>query len=484
LCPMFRGKPGKEIMRVATVIDALWAHAGADAMLAPEAHILVAVSGGADSVALLLGLAELAARGGWSLTVAHFNHGIRAEAAADAAFVEALARKLGLPCVVGAADVPAAAARDAVSLEMAARDARYRFLLATAHARGCSAVATAHTADDQAETILLRIARGTGTTGLAGIRPSRDCDGIRVLRPLLDVTRADVEAFLRDRGQTWREDTSNRDPAHARNRVRHRILPLLAAELNPRVREALCRLATLAHADDEALQALAASATAACVGDNGRLVVARWQPLQPAVRSRILQGWLQAAGIPAARLTHEHCAAVAALCVSSAGCRTLDIGDGWAVRREYGELAVVFTAGKRDDFRVRLLVPGTTAIPALGIRIAATLAPGLTRDRPAAPGTYPARASLAWRPELPPLVVRAWQPGDRMRPSGMRGSRKLQDVFVDLRVPAARRGRIPVFTCGTAIVWLPGYRVAAGWEVTAPEAPNLQLAVRSDTRPA
>ncbi len=460
-----------------TLIEALRAQSGAHGLLRPSEHILVAVSGGADSVALLLGLIELSQPLALTLTVAHLNHGIRANAAADAEFVDALARTQGLNCVLGRAEVPILAARNGVSLEMAARDARYQFLLRTARAQGCTAVATAHTADDQAETVLLRVARGTGTTGLAGIRPLRDCDGIRLLRPLLAVARTDVEAFLRARNQAWREDDTNLDMGYARNRVRHRVLPLLAGELNPRVREALCRLAALTADDEALLDALAREEMGHCVA-NDRLTVDAWLALQPALRSRVLLGWLQARGIPAARLTREHCDAVEALCGARSGCRAIDVGDGWVVRREYGELAAVAATDGCAAFRVCLTVPGITAIPAIGILVEAVIAPGLVRDRTARVDAYPARASLAWHTALPPILVRSWQPGDRMHPLGIAGTRKLQDIFVDIHVPAPRRARVPIFTCGTQIVWLPGYRIAAGWEVTTPDAPNLQFTVR------
>ncbi len=458
------------------VMEVLREQADEGALLRRGDRVLVAVSGGADSVALLTGLADLAASNGWALVVAHLNHGIRTDAAGDAAFVTRLAATLGLPCVQGVADVPASAARDGVSIEMAARAARYAFLLDAARERRCVAIATAHTADDQAETVLLRVARGTGLAGLAGIAPVRETEGLRLVRPLLAVTRAEIEGFLLERGLAWREDITNRDEAHLRNRVRHRVLPLLQTTLNPRIREALCRLAALASADQAALDALAREAALGCAAAGGRLAVGPWMRLPPALRGRVLLTWLLANGVPGTRVTQGHCDAVASICDTCDGSASLDMGEGAAVRREYGELRVVTGDTGRGVFCAHVTVPGVTVVHAAGLRIEASVAPGVTRDTDARVGVYPARASLAWEASQPPLVVRSRRDGDRMRPLGMTGSKKLQDILVDLRVPAAERGRVPVFACEEAIVWVPGYRVARGWEVTA-AGPNLQLAV-------
>ena len=218
---------------------------------------LVAVSGGADSVALAVAIARLvppAARG--RLVIAHADHGLRAESAADAEFVRALAERLGASCVCRRLDVAAAGGRE--GLEGRARRLRYEFLAAAAHEAGARHVLVAHTADDQAETILHRLLRGTGVAGLAGMRRARRlADGVALVRPLLHVSRASARAFLAATGQEWREDATNTDPTRSRNFLRHEILPRCTAGPYPAAAAAIARLG------DQAAAAAAALASAA-----------------------------------------------------------------------------------------------------------------------------------------------------------------------------------------------------------------------------
>ncbi len=213
-----------------------------------ELTVVIAVSGGADSVSLLCGLAELrGANAPGKLVAAHFNHRLRAAADDDAQFVQSLAKKLGLPVEIGVAAEPLAHS-GGDGIEAAARSARYDFLLKTAEKFGARYLATAHTADDQAETILHRVIRGTGLAGLAGIpRARRLSIAVTLIRPLLGFSRADVVEYLASRQQTFCLDESNEDPSYTRNRIRHALLPQLAAQYNPNVREALLRLGQLAE---------------------------------------------------------------------------------------------------------------------------------------------------------------------------------------------------------------------------------------------
>lgn len=210
--------------------------------------VLVAVSGGADSVALLRGLAEIRLTGPGRLVGAHFNHGLRgAESEADERFVVELCQSLGLECEVGRADAGQLSATGADGLEAAARTARYAFLQAAAERLGARYVVTAHTADDQAETILHRIVRGAGLAGLAGMPRFRPLgQAVTLLRPLLGLRRSDVTAYLAGLGQPYREDSTNADAGYTRNRIRHELLPQLARQYNPQVVEALLRLGQLA----------------------------------------------------------------------------------------------------------------------------------------------------------------------------------------------------------------------------------------------
>jgi tRNA(Ile)-lysidine synthase len=229
--------------------------------------VLVAVSGGADSVALLRGLSALAGgEAGVEPVVAHLDHGLRAESAADAEWVVALAEGLGLDSVLWKTDVARTAAEKGLGIEEAARRVRYDFLAAAADSRRCTAVAVAHTADDQVETVLHHVVRGTGLSGLRGMPRERPLVHsvrpdlrTRLVRPLLGVARAEIEAYLAALGQPFLVDATNRDPAFTRNRIRSELLPLLEESFNPRVREALLRLASQASEAVAVVDGLAAT---------------------------------------------------------------------------------------------------------------------------------------------------------------------------------------------------------------------------------
>ena len=457
-------------------------------------HVLVAVSGGADSVALLYALRALAPEWRLRLTAAHLNHRIRGkDAEDDAAFVKRLARQLGVDVVVGQSDVPRAARTRGISIEMAARNARYRFLARAARGAGADVVATAHTADDQAETLLLKLARGTGLRGLTGIPRKTVLRGVTVVRPLLGVTRNAILAFLQDRGAAWREDASNRDTAFLRNRVRHEVLPFLETRLNPRIREALVRMADVLTAEDQWLDTLSASILSACrrrVTDPIRAArksarlpaldadALREQPL--AARRRVVRLWLVSAGVPPEAINFDSVERVDGQIRAQAGSSSTPVAAGVNVRRRRGLL--VIEPRELDPPRGRIArqtvaIPGTTRLSSAGLRVKVSVEAGLVKDRKARLGLFPAVATIRAGMGRRKLIVRSWQPGDRMKPLGMNGSKKLHDIFVDAKVPAEQRHAVPVFECAGEIVWLPGYRVSRGWEVWDPAQPSLQIRV-------
>ena len=260
------------------------------AALPLSGKVLAAVSGGADSVALLRGLHELQDEFGLSLSVAHLDHQLRGEVSRqDAQWLTRVCEALGLPLTVGCVDVAEVARRSECGIEEAARDERYRFLEETARATGCTAIALAHTADDQAETVLHHVLRGTGLAGLRGMPRARDlAPGIRLVRPLLDIERALVVDYLAHLGQDFREDATNSDEAYTRNRIRRQLLPSLARDYNPNVGEALRRLGQQAAEAQEAVDLLAEQLLDRIVDSAGpqecRL---KWQPLASAPRQLV-----------------------------------------------------------------------------------------------------------------------------------------------------------------------------------------------------
>jgi tRNA(Ile)-lysidine synthase len=293
--------------------------------------LVLGLSGGADSVALLDALSLLSRPRGFRLVAAHLDHRLRPGSQEDVAFCAELCRQLGVVLRVGAADVRGRAERDGGGLEQAARRERYAFLRSVCEQEQAAALAVAHTRDDQAETLLLRLLRGAGATGLGAMRP-RSGD---LLRPLLAVSRAEVLAHLRARALPWREDPTNADPAHRRNRVRHELLPYLEQRFNPRVREALARAAALL-ADDAAYLRDAAAALLKRIGREEpaglRLRRAGLAGAPRAVARAALRQALarEAGGRPLAAAHVERVLQLA--CGAEATGRTLPLPGGWRAR--------------------------------------------------------------------------------------------------------------------------------------------------------
>jgi len=402
-------------------------YARAQSILKPG-PIVLAVSGGTDSTALSLLLAELREEFGLVLHVAHFDHRARPRAAAaDAAFVADLANHIGATLRVGRAEA-------APKNEDDARNARFEFLRRTARELGATAIATGHTRDDQAETVLLHITRGSGLTGLAGMRPERD----GIVRPLLAVGRADTVAVCAAAKITPREDPTNRSLRFARNRIRHRVLPELA-KLNPDITSAIARLAEAASAvadisADHAAAALEAAATPETValdrlpahGDTRAGALALW--------------WEQRTG---QRLAGRQRAALAQLAASSEGSRSLDLPGGRALR-EYTTLRIAArserqAANKKTSRNGPITLEHGTTADWHGWRFAFV---------PDSDGSSQVALLDAER-----VIVRGRRPGDRM--NGPRGA-KVQDVFIDAKVPARERDDWPLVTVGEAIAWIPG----------------------------
>ena len=403
------------------MLSAVVATIAAHDLLRPGDRVVVAVSGGPDSMALLHVLWELRARLGLTLEVAAVDHGLRADARREIDLVRERAGALGLP--FAALDVDVAAerrGRRGASLQDAARDVRLRALAALARARGANRVALGHQADDQAETVLYRIVRGTGIAGLAGIPYRRDV----FVRPLLDVTRAQILRYLRRRSIAFVDDPSNADDRFARARIRHRILPALAAE-NPRVAEAL--------------RALAAAA-----GGRGGI-----GPDAGVDRETV------------SSLSRRAAATVARL-ASRGGTANVDVAGGRRVEISYGKVRVENRAsaaaprqGTGATSAVVIDGPGRYRWPAAGtVEVRDAAARSGAKD--ASPNCDFDADQLAW-----PLVMRARRPGDRMRPRGGRGSRKLSDLMIDAKIARPVRGTLPdVTTADDVVLYVPGLRPA------------------------
>ena len=444
-------------------------------LLRPGDRTAVAVSAGGDSVALFRLLLELRDELGLVLSLAHINHGIRgAEADSDQQFVAELASREGLTLHVLAADTPAYAARHRLSLEAAARAIRYDYFRQLLADRLLDKIATAHTLDDQAETVLLRLARGTGTTGLAGIYPQwpialnhdlgcaagqSPAELPAIVRPLLTIRRSELQDYLRALAQPWREDATNLDPRYTRNRLRHKLLPLLESELNPRLRELLAETAAIARAEEDYWAGEVSRilprvwSMAAKDGEGALSVIALCQ--QPlALQRRLVRAASDSLGLS---LDFEHVEQVLRLALAPPGSeKRLILPRRWQVTRRRGHLYFARPRAPQSTdsqgFAYTLPLPGEVAVAETGTVFRATLGP-----------VQPERAGPAFDPAIlaSGLVVRNWRPGDRFWPQHTRAPKKVKELLQERKIPASQRSIWPLVTSTASgqeqVIWLRGF---------------------------
>jgi tRNA(Ile)-lysidine synthase len=443
-------------------------------MFAPRLRVGIALSGGADSVFLLHALRELAPRWDLQLSVIHIEHGIRGAASiADAGFVGQLAESCGIPFHLRRVDVPSLAG----NLEEAARNVRLSFFRELIASGAVDRVATGHTRSDQAETVLYRILRGSGLTGLAGILPVTR-EGL--VRPLLEIDRCEIEAWLRAHGVEWREDETNRDPSYARNRLRHEILPLLRAGFNPQLDTALSHLATLAR-DEESHWA----------SHEGQEPMAKGQPLVLRVS--------ELTGAPVAVARRRLRQAVGSLDFPDVE-RVLDMArsanghhrfqaPGIDVCRSFDQIRIAPAGDPPDgrrDFSLVLPVPGSVELPGACGRITLQVLEKKAQTSPCVTVVdeldWQRLASvLGTRGGAPSLVLRNWRPGDQYRRAGHSKPHNIKFFFQQARIPLWERSQWPIITYNETIVWARECGVAAEF-ATGPETRSVLKVVVSNSQ--
>lgn len=452
-------------------------------MFGPDAHVLAACSGGPDSMALVAILRELRATIPFRLGVAHFNHKLREEAGEDEALVRDMSRRWGLPFVAGEGDVRSYAVRRRLNLEEAARTLRYEFLRKAAEHAGAGYVATGHTMNDQAETVLMRLMRGTGLTGLGGIAPVSGEAPPIVVRPLIDVRRSEIEGYLTDKRIPFRDDETNLDRRYLRNRIRLDLLPTLARNYEPRVVEHLASLAELAGEDEELLAGFIAEVADEFILRTGPRISldARSLALMPtALARRVARTFVEKVKGDLRTVTF---ADVGALLELGPG-KEMTIKKGLTFVRERGlvfrkpprsraakicatwEGASIFGFGTgkgRLVFRGRVIDSGFERLkPALG----RASEPVLDRlDELLEVGDDRTRAFFDHDKLRFPLVVRTRRPGDAYRPLGAPGRKKLKEILRAKGVWAGERDALPVFFSGEDIIWVPGLPVAEKYKI-------------------
>jgi tRNA(Ile)-lysidine synthase len=425
-------------------------------MLPGGARAGVAVSGGADSVALLHLLHRLSHARRWSLFVLHFDHQLRgAESDADRRFVETLAASLALQCIVGSANVRSAA--QGANLEQTARQLRYGFFAEIRDRQSLDVVATGHTVSDQAETVLLRLLQGASPDSLAGIRAVNDG---WIVRPLLELTRREVREWLSAEGLSWHEDSSNTDNCYNRNRLRNEVLPLLRNQWNPKVEDALARLASLAARDGEFWRA-AVDAVWSQAAERNRfgivLNVERMRHEHPALQTRVLlRACAGAAGAPP-RLSNEQVEHLLNLVSQQEGDGRLSLPHLKAWRSFSQILIYKGVASFASPAPVELAVPGVAALGPNGSRV--RLVGAGNGDRAYNKESHRLDSSLA----PGPFRLRAWRAGDRCRAGGRGDEGSVHKLLQQLKVPAWDRFGWPVLEWQGQVVWARGLGVAADW---------------------
>ena len=448
-----------------------------ESLVEDQGRVLVALSGGSDSVALTLLLNSIQATARFTLAgVVHLNHQMRAAADEDERFCQEFSRQLALRFYVDRADVQKQAKAEGISIEDAGHRARYAFFRRVLDKSGADRLATAHTRDDQAETHLMRLIRGAGPDGLAGIRPRSG----QIIRPMLDVSRAELRKFLATGGIKFCEDETNKDLSITRNRVRHELLPLLKDRFSPAIVNVLARDAAIARRDAEWLDEAANEQRNTIVTEDRQglsldvLALGR-QP--PALARRITKWALERVADRTVgfndieRLLDFSRRTVSVEAADFPGCRVVrDAGRLWITRPRRRR-----QAHGAAGFAYSLVVPGEVKVPEAGLVISAL---PISTDV-ALPSVLSARGStvaVAAGLLSKELVVRSWRPGDVVRPLGLGGHKKLQDFFVDRKVARRERRKVPIVADKSkGIVWVVGHTVAEDFRVSAETAGMLIL---------
>jgi tRNA(Ile)-lysidine synthase len=462
--------------------------------LNPEKVLLVAVSGGPDSLCLL----DLLVRIGYPLVIAHLNHGLRPESQSEADYVEKIAKAAGHPFIIGQEDVPGFACENSLSIEEAARNVRYTFLFKQAEQVGAQAVAVAHTADDQVETVLMHFLRGAGLSGLRGMQywtlPSPWCDHIPLVRPLLEIWREEIQAYLADRGITPVEDRTNLDSRFFRNRLRNELIPYLAG-YNPGIRRVIWRMAQVLAADYDVIEANLDVAWEKCLVEQREGYVSFRAPvlnIQPdgIQRHLVRRGisWL----LPGLRdIDFNTIDRALEFMENPTRSRRVDLAAGIYLLQEddllwiatwWADLPIkgwpqYFSKGNRRK-ELSLPVPGFVRM-ADGWGIQAEFSDDIESARQKVlDHPDPFQAWLDADQVHLPLMVRSRRPGDRFAPLGMAGkSMKLSDFMINLKVPTRARASWPLVFSDERLVWIPGLRLAHSCQISSSTSQVISLRV-------
>ena len=443
-------------------------------MFTPGSTVVVAVSGGQDSCALLHGLYTLNSELSLNLHVAHLNHGFRgAEADADAEFVRAFAEGLGLSSSIEKRDVPGAKRLLHTSNQDAARTVRHQFLQRVAAESGAETIALGHTRDDRIETVLLNILRGSGIEGLRGLAPISE----NRVRPLLDVARKQTGAYCKQHGIAFREDVSNVSPVYTRNRIREELLPHLESYYNPGTRAAILRLSELAGEDSAVLHELSQEALERAILNISKgsivLSIEVLESLPPALKRRAVRHAIER--VRGSLEDIEFAAVQRALALIESPGSSFELRGNRTIISRRGDRLEISTRPpslSRLPIAFELAVPGETSVAPWNV---------VFRIQRSEPTAFPTIAGNTTRIFLEedavklPLTVRNRRPGDRFRPFGMAGTKKVQDLLVDHKIPAEMRDNVPIIEDAEGILWVVGHGVSERTRITSKQNNLLSL---------
>lgn len=443
------------------------------ALLLPGDKVVIAFSGGADSLALLDIIASLPDFP-VQVIIAHLNHCLRgAESEGDELFVRSVAERFAFPLEISSVDIKAMADDEGLSLEEAGRNARRSFFMDVADKHSAVAIALGHHSDDQAETVLMRLVRGAAMSGLTGMRPKSA--GNIFVRPLLCLSRAEIESYLHKGALQWREDSSNADTKFLRNRIRHELLPLLRS-YNPAIPACLNQTATALAADEDLLEEVVGevfSRIAATSFDKIQLNLRMLQNEPAALRKRLYRKSIFTLKGDLRRISSKHLADIDSLANKVKGSGKLSLPSGMLVIKKYNVMILTTAAEKNiiDNFdRIINLCGSYELEPNQTLLVEkADFLPGsrLETDK---------NTIFLEKDQFPfPWMIRCFKEGDRFTPLGMRGRKKLKDLFIDKKIPNTARKKIPLFICRGDIFWVGGVQAAEKTRITEVSGNLLRL---------
>lgn len=444
----------------------------------PGERVGVAVSGGPDSILLLDFMRQFARSEGLILSVVHFNHHLRgADSDADQRLVSESAARLDLPFIAEQADVARAARERGQNLEATGRELRYRFFFSLVHQNRVDRVATAHTANDQAETVLLRLIRGSGSRGLGGIYPALEG---KVVRPFLSLTRPEIEAEIGRRHLAFRTDKSNLDPRFARNRIRRELLPMIVRDFNPAIISTLSQFAGRCR-EDEAYLEYQAHETARPwrirQGSEERIPVRPLVQFPPAIQRRVVRQMIATVRGSTHGINASHVEAVRDLAMRSQSGKVLALPGNLEARKEFEWLAVSPRAGHGAgrDYSIDIAPPAGVSLPELGLKLWFRLVENLPGSNSEKKYNHTEGACIDLDKLSGPLVLRNWRAGDVYASSASRKRQRLKELLLTRKIPLSRRRLWPVLLSGEEIVWVCHFPPSGKVEPTSSSHRFLQI---------